>query len=80
MARYSAIVALFALLGLALWVAYEQWVLQAVDIPVWGWVAILLGVGISILVGGGLMALMFYSSRMGYDEQAGDAERERRRL
>jgi hypothetical protein len=26
------------------------------------------GAGLSILVGGGLMALIFYSSRKGYDE------------
>jgi hypothetical protein len=34
-------------------------------------VAIAGGVVISILVGGGLMALVFYSSRHGYDDLSG---------
>ena len=36
--------------------------------PLWGWVAIAGGVIASIGLGTGLMALMFYSSRHGYDE------------
>jgi hypothetical protein len=39
-----------------------------VSIPAWGWALMALGGGLSILVGVGLMALAFYSSRMGYDE------------
>ena len=39
-----------------------------VDVPTWAWFAMAGGVTISILVGGGLMALIFYSSRKGYDE------------
>jgi hypothetical protein len=38
--------------------------------PAWAWVALAFGVGLSLLVGFGLMALLFYSSRMGYDEPA----------
>jgi hypothetical protein len=60
--------ALIGLLGLAFWVAYQQWNLVDVEVPAWGWVAMGLGAGFSILVGGGLMALIFYSSRKGYDE------------
>jgi hypothetical protein len=37
-----------------------------------GWIALGLGCGVSLLVGGGLMALVFHSSRHGYDDQAGD--------
>jgi hypothetical protein len=41
-----------------------------------GWVALVLGVVFSVLVGCGLMGLMFYSSRRGYDERAsGEAQR-----
>jgi hypothetical protein len=34
-----------------------------------GYVAMILGVVFSLAVGCGLMALMFYSSRHGYDER-----------
>ena len=36
--------------------------------PAWAWISIAFGTLLSILVGGGLMALIFYSSRKGYDE------------
>lgn len=35
-----------------------------------GWAALILGTVLSLVVGGGLMALVFYSSRHGYDEGA----------
>jgi hypothetical protein len=60
--------ALMGLLGLALWAAYRQWILVDVEVPVWAWLAMGLGAFLSVLVGGGLMALIFYSSRKGYDE------------
>jgi hypothetical protein len=60
--------ALLGLLGLALWVAYRQWILVDVEVPAWAWFAMGFGALLSILVGGGLMALIFYSSRKGYDE------------
>ena len=60
---------LLALLALALWFAGDAWVHLAGDaIPLYGYVAIAGGVLISLLVGGGLMALVFYSSRHGYDD------------
>jgi hypothetical protein len=34
-----------------------------------GWVALGLGAVLSLLVGGGLMALVFYSARKGYDDR-----------
>ena len=41
-----------------------------------GWFAIAGGVLFSLAVGGGLMALVFYSSRHGYDDlSSGDDER-----
>ena len=60
MARALAIGTLLALLAFVLWVAYDQWEMVNVEIPGWGWAA--------ILGGGGLMALMYYSQRHGYDE------------
>ena len=37
-----------------------------------GWIALGLGCGLSLIVGGALMALVFHSSRHGYDDRAGD--------
>lgn len=39
-----------------------------VDMGAHGWVAMGLGVVLSLVVGVGLMALVFYSSRRGYDD------------
>ena len=36
--------------------------------PAWGWLMMGLGIFFTLLVGGGLMALVFYSSRAGFDE------------
>lgn len=66
---------LFALLGAALWFAGSTWVRLGGDaIPLYGWVAIIGGVFFSLLVGGGLMGLVFYSSRHGYDDLTQDRE------
>jgi hypothetical protein len=65
------IIALLALLGVAIWYAYGMW--TAVDtepLPATLYLAMALGALFSLLVGGGLMALLFYSSRHGYDEHA----------
>ena len=75
MGKWLGIASLFGLLGLALWVVYEQWMIVVVDIPPWGWIAIILGVVVSLAVGFGLMALMFYSSREGYDDAPQQIER-----
>jgi len=62
-------VPLFALLAASLWFVGASWVhLAAGAIPLYGWLAIGGGVFFSLLVGGGLMALMFYSHRHGYDD------------
>jgi len=66
--RWLVIAALMGLLGLALWAAYRQWMLVDVDVPAWAWISLAFGAFLSILVGGGLMTLIFYSSRKGYDE------------
>ena len=51
-------------------VAYLGWSLGEADVPTSGYVAMGFGVIFSLLVGTGLMALLFYSSRKGYDEPA----------
>ena len=70
--RTLIILALFGLLGLAIWFAGTAWVHLGGDaIPPYGYVAIAGGVLFSLLVGGGLMALVFYSNRHGYDDLSG---------
>jgi len=60
-----------AILGLAIWFAFVGWTGVGVethaDIAVHGYIAMGLGVALSILVGGGLMALVFHSARHGHD-------------
>ena len=65
-------VPLFALLLLAIWFAGVAWERLGGDaMPLYGYLAIVGGVLFSLLVGGGLMALVFYSSRHGYDDLSG---------
>ena len=65
-------VPLLALLALAIWFAATAWIrLGGDEIPLYGYAAIAGGVVFSLLVGGGLMALVFYSSRHGYDDLSG---------
>ena len=69
------IVPLLALLALSVWFAGVAWVhLGGEPIPLYGYAAIVGGVLFSLLVGGGLMALVFYSNRHGYDEGQGDGK------
>jgi len=64
------IVALFAMLVAAGWYAMTAWNgASGAPMPTTGYVAMTLGVVFSLVVGCGLMALLFYSSRHGYDEQ-----------
>jgi len=70
-------VPLLALLALSVWFAVVAWERLGGDtIPAYGYVAIAGGVIFSLLVGGGLMALVFYSNRHGYDDlSGGDSDR-----
>jgi hypothetical protein len=63
---------LAATAGVAIWVWAE---IGAVEIGLHGWIALGLGALLTSLLGAGLMALMFFSSRRGYDERAHHAER-----
>jgi hypothetical protein len=67
---WIAILVLCLLLGAALYGAYQGWTAHSSDIemPAWGYEFLIGGVVIGLLVGCGLMALAFYSSRRGYDE------------
>lgn len=62
------VIALMALLCASLYYAYGIW--TTLGLPGWMYVAMIGGVAFSLLVGGGLMGLVFYSARAGYDDRA----------
>jgi hypothetical protein len=65
----AVIVPLFALLGAAAWFASRAWTeISGPPMPAAGYIAMTLGIVFSVVIGCGLMALLFYSSRHGYDE------------
>ncbi len=66
------VVVLFTLLALSVWFAGYGWTHIGGDpVPSYAYVAIAGGAVVSIVVGVGLMALVFYSSRHGYDDLSG---------
>lgn len=67
----AVIVPLIALLIAATWFAILGW--TAVDgpaMPLAGYAAMAVGILFSLIVGVGLMSLVFYSRRHGYDDAA----------
>jgi hypothetical protein len=67
----ALVVPLFAILAASVWLAARTWTATAdTTIPSFGYFYMALGIVFSLLVGCGLMALVFYSSRYGYDEQS----------
>jgi hypothetical protein len=72
MRKLAIMIPLFALLAVSLWFGAAAWSrFDAGAMPFYGYLAIAGGVAMSLLVGGGLMALVFYSSRHGYDDLSG---------
>ena len=61
----GSILVLAVVLGLQRWIS-----LADVELGFHGMLALVLGVTISLALGVGLMALVFYSSRSGHDERA----------
>ena len=67
--RFVVIGILFAFLAGAIYVGHYGWVSAGdVTMPAWGWLMMGLGIFFALVIGGGLMILIFYSSRAGYDE------------
>ena len=65
----ALVLVLFAILAAALWYAAAAWVsLGGPPMQASGYIAMILGIIFSLIIGCGLMALLFYSSRHGYDE------------
>jgi hypothetical protein len=68
MKTFLVVVFWIALLGGAGYAAYETWVgINDVEISTHGKIALALGVTVTFALGAGLMFLVFYSSRKGYD-------------
>ena len=79
MRKLALIIPLLAMLVFSFWFAAQSWTaLDGPDMPAGLYVAMGLGILFSILVGSGLMALVFYSSRHGYDEPAHKQDDEHR--
>jgi hypothetical protein len=65
----AIVLPLLAFLAASVWFAYYVWASDAgPPMPASGYAAMALGVLFSLVVGMGLMALVFYSHRHGYDE------------
>ena len=79
------ILVLGGLLALTLFLFFQNQSHLDWHMSIHGWIAMVAGVVISLLLGGGLMALSFYSSRHGYDDRVprdeppGDEDEEQRR-
>lgn len=69
---WALIIFLAAMLAGAGYLAYVGWTWdesgEPVPMSIHGYIALVLGVVFSLVVGVGLMGLVFYSSRKGYDE------------
>jgi len=63
------VVVLLGLLGASGWFALQSWLsVDGPPMPTQGYIAMILGVVFSVVIGCGLMALVFYSNRCGYDD------------
>ncbi len=65
----SALLLLFlgGVLAAVVYMVAKDWDPSAMSVH--GWIALAAGSVLSLLVGGGLMALVFYSARKGYDDR-----------
>jgi hypothetical protein len=71
MRTLAVIVPLFLILAASVWWAVGLWTsVEGPPMPAGGYIAMWLGIAFSLIIGCGLMVLMFYSSRHGYDERA----------
>jgi hypothetical protein len=68
---WIAVFVLCLLLAAAAYVVYEGWTAHSggIELPDWGYALLGVGVIFGLVIGCGLMALAFYSSRRGYDER-----------
>jgi hypothetical protein len=75
---FALIAALLAILAASGWLAVRTWIAtSASPMSASGYFFMGLGIVLSLVVGCGLMALVFYSSRYGYDDEAYDPTQHR---
>jgi hypothetical protein len=71
MRQAALILPLFLILAASVWWAVGLWTsVEGPPMPVSGHIAMWAGIVFSLVIGCGLMALMFFSSRRGYDDRA----------
>ena len=68
MSKWLVTAMLLGLVIATIWVSYDLWIMVVATVPAFVWLLLAIGGVLSIVLGGGLMALVFYSNRMGYDE------------
>lgn len=67
-AGWIALAVLAGFLAASIWYAVVAWTsLVDVQMSWFGWFALIFGSLLTVTVGGGLMALLFYSNRHGFD-------------
>ncbi|SDI31086.1 hypothetical protein SAMN05216338_102066 [Bradyrhizobium sp. Rc2d] len=66
--RTLLVIFLLGMLAAVGYFAYSAMAIEGDPIPAEGYWALALGAGFSLIVGVGLMVLLFFSSRRGYDE------------
>ena len=66
-AGWLAIAAMGIFLGAAVWFLFYGWNLTNAQMSTNGVIALVLGIVFSMALGGGLMTLLFWSNRKGYD-------------
>ena len=64
---WMAIAALGLFLGAAVWFLFYGWNLTNAQLSTNGVIALVLGIVFSMALGAGLMTLLFWSNRKGYD-------------
>ena len=73
--------ALIAVLGAiligAVFAIVRAWTNAHVEIGLFGWIVIGIGAVVSVLLGGGLMALSFFSARRGFDDRLDPSDPDR---
>ncbi len=67
----ALVAALLAILALSVYGVAMAWKGVGLELSLHGWIALILGVVLSIGLGVGLMSLVFYSARRGYDDHQG---------
>jgi len=64
---WIAVAAMGIILGAAVWFLFYGWNLTNAQVSTNGVIALVLGIVFSMALGAGLMALLFWSNRKGYD-------------